>query len=91
MLDNASTKTYINADVAAELGLQGYPQRITVSVLNRQVSTIKCVLESLDGKSSYKITAFTTVFTRAVGTGPADPASAGPKFNRNPQSKFTTV
>ena len=31
---------------------------------------------------------------RAVGTGPADPASAGPKFNRNPQSNlkiFTTL
>ena len=57
--------TYINADVAAELGLQGYPQRVTVSVLNGQVETfetspIECVLESLDGKSSYKITAFTT-------------------------------
>ena len=25
---------------------------------------------------------------RAVGTGPADPASTGPKFNRNPQSSL---
>ena len=65
LLDDVSTKTYINADVAAELGLQGHPQRVTVSVLNGQVETfetspIECVLESLDGKSSYKITAFTT-------------------------------
>jgi len=46
------------ADVAAELGLQDYPQRVTVSVLNGQVemfetSPIECTLESLDGKSSY--------------------------------------
>ena len=27
LLDDASTKTYINADVAAELGLQGHPQK----------------------------------------------------------------
>ena len=27
-------KTYINADVAAEMGLQGHPQRENVSVLN---------------------------------------------------------
>ena len=27
LLDDASTKTYVNADVAAELGLQGHPQR----------------------------------------------------------------
>jgi len=36
----ARTKTYINADVAAELGLQGHPQRVTVSVLNGQVETM---------------------------------------------------
>lgn len=64
LLDDASTKTYVNADVAAELGLQGHPQRVNVSVLNGQVETfettpIECVLESLDGKS-YRITAFTT-------------------------------
>jgi len=65
LLDDASTKTYINADVAAELGLQGQPQRVTVSVLNGQVETfetcpIECAIQSLDGKSSYHITAFTT-------------------------------
>ena len=64
LLDDASTKTYVNADVAAELGLQGHPQRVNVSVLNGQVETfettpIDCFVESLDGKS-YRITAFTT-------------------------------
>ena len=34
LLDDASTKTYVNADVAAELGLQGHPQRVNVGVLN---------------------------------------------------------
>ena len=33
LLDDASTKTYINADVAAELGLQGKTERVTVNVL----------------------------------------------------------
>ena len=34
LLDDASTKTYINSDVAAELGLQGCLQQVNVSVLN---------------------------------------------------------
>ena len=56
--------TYVNADVAAELGLRGHPQKVKVNVLNGQVETfettpVECTLESLDGKS-YKITAFTT-------------------------------
>ena len=28
LLDDASTETYINADVAVELGLQGHPQKV---------------------------------------------------------------
>ena len=64
LLDDANTKTYVNADVAAELGLQGHPQRVNVSVLNGQVETFEttptdCFVEGLDGKS-YRITAFTT-------------------------------
>ena len=61
LLDDASTKTYINADVAAELGLQRQSQRVMVSVLNGQVETfetslIECAIQSLDSKSSYHIT-----------------------------------
>ena len=64
MLDDASTKTYINTDVAAELGLQGCLQRVNVSVLNGKMETfetshIECVIKSLDGKSCSKVTAFT--------------------------------
>ena len=64
LLDDASTKTYINADVAAELGLQGCLWRVNVSLLNGKVETfetspVECVIESLDGKSCSKVTAFT--------------------------------
>ena len=64
LLDDASTKTYINSDVAAELGLQGCLQKVNVSVLNGQMETfetspVECVIESLDGKANLKVTAFT--------------------------------
>ncbi|PFX21661.1 hypothetical protein AWC38_SpisGene13841 [Stylophora pistillata] len=64
MLDDASTKTYLNADVAAELGLQGHPQSVTLNVLNGQVETFETMpveveLESLDGNLKVTISAFT--------------------------------
>ena len=63
--DDASTKTYLNTDVAAELGLHGQLQKINVSVLNGQVETfetlpVECIIESLDGKVQSRVTAFTT-------------------------------
>ena len=65
LLDDASTKTYLNSDVASELNLQGKLQKIKVSVLNGQVETfetlpVDCIIESLDGKVQVKVTAFTT-------------------------------
>ncbi len=65
LLDDASRKTYINADVAAELGLQGSFQKTNVNVLNCQVETfltmpVEFKLESLDGKVNTKIAAYTT-------------------------------
>ena len=71
LLDDASTKkTYINSDVAVELGLQGQLQRVIVSVLNSRIETFKtspveCTIESLDGKSKLRITALTT--KRVIG------------------------
>ena len=70
LLDDASTKTYINSDVAAELGLQGCLQRVNVSVLNGHTETfdtfpVECTIESLDGRSKLRITAFTT--ERVIG------------------------
>ena len=41
LLDDASTKTYVNADVAAELGLQGRTEKVTVNVLTGQVETFE--------------------------------------------------
>ena len=41
LLDDASTKTYLNPDVAAELGLQGQTEKVTVNVLNDQVENIR--------------------------------------------------
>ncbi|CAG2211556.1 unnamed protein product [Mytilus edulis] len=46
LLDDASTKTYINADVAAELGLQGQVQKVTVNVLNDNIETFETMPQS---------------------------------------------
>ena len=65
VLDDASTITYVNSDVAAELGLQGIPQKVTVNVLNGHVETFETMpvevgLESINGKTDVVIHAFTT-------------------------------
>ncbi|CAG2212808.1 unnamed protein product [Mytilus edulis] len=65
LLDDASTKTYINADVAAELGLQGQVQKVTVNVLNDIVEIFETMpvevrLQSHNGQTDAKIVAFTT-------------------------------
>lgn len=65
LLDDASTKTYINADVAAELGLQGQVQKLTVNVLNDNVESFETMpievgLQSINGQTDTTITAFTT-------------------------------
>ena len=64
LLDEAFTKTYLNADVAAELELQGEPQKVTVNVLNGQTETfettpLEFVLESMNGNVATKMSAFT--------------------------------
>ena len=56
--------------MAAELGLHGQLQKVNVSVLNGHVETfetspVECMIESLDGKSKLRITAFTT--ERVIG------------------------
>ena len=71
LLDDASTKTYVNSDVAAQLGLQGKTERVTVNVLNGQVETfetrpVNVELESLTGEVKLGVTAYTA--TRVVGT-----------------------
>ena len=55
MLDDGSTKSYINSDVAAELGLDGPVETVTVSTMNGNVKTFQttsvyCEVGSIDGK-----------------------------------------
>ena len=64
LLDDASTKNYINADMAAELSLQGKTERVTVNVLNGQIKTfntrpVEVQLESIWGNVRINVTAFT--------------------------------
>ena len=65
LLDDATTDSYINADVSAELGLQGSLQKISVHVLNGKTETfeskpVEFTLESLDGNVDIKMSAMTT-------------------------------
>ena len=65
LLDDASTKTYLNSDVAAELALQGNCQKVTVNVLNGRTERFETMpvefeIESLDGNFIRRISAFTT-------------------------------
>ncbi|XP_061190177.1 uncharacterized protein LOC133198039 [Saccostrea echinata] len=64
LLDDASTRTYINSDVAAELGLHGKLQRVTVGVLNNKTESFETMpvefqIESIDGKIKTKVEALT--------------------------------
>lgn len=64
LLDDASTRTYINMDVAAELGLQGKLQKVTVGVLNDKTETFETMpvefqLQSVDGRTTTEVEAFT--------------------------------
>ena len=65
LLDDASTKTYINTDVATELGLKGNKEQVTVNVLNGQLETFETMpvtfeLESVNGNVKMKVSSFTT-------------------------------
>ena len=64
LLDDCSTKTYINADIAAELGLEGKRELINVGVLNGgceqfETQPVNFSLRSLDGSLSKDVTAYT--------------------------------
>ena len=71
LLDDASTKTYINTDVATELGLKGNKEQVTINVLNGQLETFETMpvnfeLESVNGNvnasvnGDVKVSAYTT-------------------------------
>ena len=64
LLDEASTKSYVNSDVAAELGLEGKTEKVSVNVLNGQIETfetkpVNFELQSVDGKVSLNVNAYT--------------------------------
>ena len=64
VLDDASTRTYINSDIAAELGVSGNAEKLRVNVLNgevREMDTmhVKVGLESIDGNIDIQVSAFT--------------------------------
>jgi len=66
LLDEESTRTYINGDVAAELGLEGSTQRIKVNVLNGEEDSFETMpveidLQSIDGKTCARISSFTAI------------------------------
>ena len=64
LLDDASTQTYVNSDVAVMLGLTGQSKRVTVNVLNDHTRTFitrptNVELKSVDGDVNMKISAYT--------------------------------
>ena len=70
LLDDGSTKTYINSDVAHELGVHGKQKTIAVGVLGGRNSFVKgeevtLTLISIDGAIRQEITAQTT--TKVTG------------------------
>ena len=70
LLDDASTKTYINGDVADKLELEKTVQKITVNVLNDEEDSFQTMpvefdLQSVHGKTNARISAFTA--TRVTG------------------------
>ena len=65
LLNGASTSSYIDYDVAAELGLQGLLERVSISTMNGNVKTCQtmpaaCELLSCDGTLKHYILAYTT-------------------------------
>ena len=58
LLDDASTKTYINDDVAEQLELKGIPKHVRVNVLNNQVP-VEFNLEIVNGKIKDRVSAHT--------------------------------
>ena len=65
LLDEASSKLYLNSDVAAELRLEGSPHKLIVNVFNGHhtaldTSLVEFVINSLDGSTSETISVYTT-------------------------------
>ena len=64
LLNDGSTKSYVNSDVAFQLGTDGTVQKIQVGALNGELETldvmpVELMVESLGGKVKHEISAFT--------------------------------
>ena len=73
LLDEASSRSYLNSDIAAELGLEGSPHELTVNVLNGHHTTldtslVESVVNSLDDSTSETVSLYTT--ERVTGNMP---------------------
>ena len=65
LLGDASSRTYLNSDIAAELGLEGRPHELTVNVLNDnqekfEITIVEFIISSLSGKVHKPVSAYTT-------------------------------
>ena len=65
LLDEASSKLYLNSDVTAELRLEGSPHELIVNVFNGHhtaldTSLVEFLINSLDGSTSETISVYTT-------------------------------
>ena len=64
-LDDASSKSYINSDIVAQLGLEGSAEKLTVNVLDGNQAeigsaTVEIVMENIDKTVSRPGTAYMT-------------------------------
>ena len=64
LLDDGSTQTYLNADIAEKLGLHEEIRKSQVNVINGTVATfetapVELILKSMDGQVNTVIEAFT--------------------------------
>ena len=65
LLDDGSSKTYLNSDIAAELELEGSSHELTVNVLNDnqekfETTVVEFTISSLKGRVSKLASAYTT-------------------------------
>ena len=65
LLDDGSSKTYLNSDIAAELELEGSPHELTVNVLNDnqekfETTVVEFTISSLNRRASKLASAYTT-------------------------------
>ena len=70
LLDDGSSRTYLNSDIAAELGLEGRPHELTVNVLNDNKETLAtAVVEFMISSSDRKVSKLASAYTVERVTG----------------------